>query len=63
MVAIDGCNVGCAKAVLTHAEIPLKHYFILEIRNLQQKGFLAGVSMMLMRIFSACMLMEMVVRV
>ncbi len=30
MVAIDGCNVGCAKAVLTHVEIPLKHYFILK---------------------------------
>ena len=26
MVAIDGCEVGCAKAVLEHAEIPSKNY-------------------------------------
>jgi uncharacterized metal-binding protein len=29
MVAIDGCEVGCAKAILEHAEIPTKNYLIL----------------------------------
>ena len=29
MVAIDGCEVGCAKAILDHAEIPTKNYMVL----------------------------------
>jgi uncharacterized metal-binding protein len=29
MVAIDGCEVGCAKAILEHAEIPTKNYLVL----------------------------------
>ena len=29
MVAIDGCSVGCAKAILEHAEIPIKSYLVL----------------------------------
>lgn len=29
MVAIDGCEVGCAKAVLGHAEIPSKNYLVI----------------------------------
>ena len=29
MVAIDGCSVGCAKAILEHAEIPMKNYLVL----------------------------------
>ena len=29
MVAIDGCDVGCAKAILEHAEVPMKHYLVL----------------------------------
>lgn len=29
MVAIDGCEVGCAKAILQHAEVPLKNYLVL----------------------------------
>ena len=29
MVAIDGCSVGCAKAILEHAEIPMKSYLVL----------------------------------
>jgi uncharacterized metal-binding protein len=28
MVAIDGCSVGCAKAILEHAEVSLKHYLV-----------------------------------
>ena len=29
MVAIDGCSVGCAKALLEHAEIPLENYVLI----------------------------------
>lgn len=29
MVAIDGCEIGCAKAILDHAEIPAKNYLVL----------------------------------
>ncbi len=29
MVAIDGCQVGCAKAILEHAQVPLKAYVVL----------------------------------
>jgi uncharacterized metal-binding protein len=29
MVAIDGCDIGCAKAILEHAEVPIKHYVVL----------------------------------
>ena len=29
MVVIDGCSVGCAKAIIEHAEIPLGHYLVL----------------------------------
>lgn len=28
MVAIDGCPVGCAKAILDHAEVPIKNYLV-----------------------------------
>jgi uncharacterized metal-binding protein len=29
MVAIDGCEIGCAKAILENAEIPTKNYLVL----------------------------------
>ena len=29
MVAVDGCEVGCAKAILDHAKIPSKNYLVL----------------------------------
>lgn len=29
MVVIDGCSVGCAKAILEHAEVSLKHHLVL----------------------------------
>lgn len=29
MVVIDGCEVGCAKAVLDQAQIPLKNYIVI----------------------------------
>jgi len=28
-VAIDGCQVGCAKAILNQAQVPLNHYVVL----------------------------------
>jgi len=28
MVAVDGCNVGCAKAILRHSEVPLQNYLV-----------------------------------
>jgi uncharacterized metal-binding protein len=28
MVAIDGCPVGCAKAILENADVPLKSYVV-----------------------------------
>jgi len=28
MVAVDGCSVGCAKAILAQAEVPLKNYLV-----------------------------------
>jgi len=29
MVVIDGCDIGCAKAILEHAEIPIKRYLLI----------------------------------
>jgi len=29
MVAIDGCEIGCAKAILEHAEVSIKDYLVL----------------------------------
>ena len=29
MVAIDGCEIGCAKAILEHGEVPIKDYLVL----------------------------------
>jgi len=29
MVVIDGYSIGCAKAIIEHAEIPLRHYLVL----------------------------------
>ena len=29
MVAVDGCAVGCARAILAQAEVPLKNYLVL----------------------------------
>jgi len=28
IVAVDGCEIGCAKAILGHAEVPLKGYLM-----------------------------------
>ena len=29
LVAIDGCDVGCAKAILENTEVPLKNYVVI----------------------------------
>ena len=29
MVASDGCNVGCARAILRNAQVPLEHYLVI----------------------------------
>ncbi len=29
MVAIDGCEIGCTTAILTHADVPIKGYLVL----------------------------------
>jgi uncharacterized metal-binding protein len=29
LVVIDGCEIGCAKAILEHAEIPIKKYLLI----------------------------------
>jgi uncharacterized metal-binding protein len=29
LVAIDGCSVGCIRAILEHAEVPLRNYVVL----------------------------------
>jgi uncharacterized metal-binding protein len=36
MVAIDGCQVGCAKAILKQAEVPLKHYLVLTDEGIEK---------------------------
>jgi len=36
MVAIDGCEVGCAKAILELAEIPTKNYLVLTALGIEK---------------------------
>ena len=36
MVAIDGCQVGCAKAILNQAQMPLKHYLVLTEEGIEK---------------------------
>jgi len=36
MVAINGCEVGCAKAILEHAEIPTKNYLVLTALGIEK---------------------------
>ena len=36
MIAIDGCEVGCAKATLEQAEVPLKDYIVLTDMGIQK---------------------------
>ncbi len=36
MVAIDGCAVGCAKAILRQVQVPLKHYLVLTDEGIEK---------------------------
>lgn len=36
MVAIDGCAVGCAKAILKQAQVPLQHYLVLTDEGIEK---------------------------
>jgi uncharacterized metal-binding protein len=36
MVAIDGCQVGCAKAILEQAQVPLKNYIVLTDEGIEK---------------------------
>ena len=36
MVAIDGCEIGCAKAILEHAEVPIKDYLVLTALGIEK---------------------------
>ena len=36
MIAIDGCDVGCAKAILERAEVPLKDYVVLTTLGIEK---------------------------
>ncbi len=36
IVAIDGCQVGCAKAVLTKAQVPMKYYLVITDEGIEK---------------------------
>lgn len=36
LVVIDGCQIGCAKAVLENAGIPIKHYLIITDEGIEK---------------------------
>jgi len=36
MVAIDGCQVGCAKAILENAQVPMKHYLVITDEGIEK---------------------------
>jgi len=36
MIAIDGCDVGCAMAILERAEVPLKDYIVLTTLGIEK---------------------------
>ncbi len=36
MVAIDGCQVGCARAILEQAQVPLRHYLVLTEEGIEK---------------------------
>jgi uncharacterized metal-binding protein len=38
MVTIDGCPVGCAKAVLKQARVPLKYYLVVTGEGIEKSG-------------------------
>jgi uncharacterized metal-binding protein len=36
MVAIDGCQVGCAKAILENAQVPMKHHLVITDEGIEK---------------------------
>jgi uncharacterized metal-binding protein len=36
MVAIDGCQVGCAKAILENVQAPMKHYLVITDEGIEK---------------------------
>ncbi len=36
MGAIDGCQVGCAKAILENAQVPMKHYLVITDEGIEK---------------------------
>ena len=36
MAAIDGCRVGCAKAILENAQVPMKHYLMITDEGIEK---------------------------
>jgi uncharacterized metal-binding protein len=36
MVAVDGCEIGCAKAILEHSEVPIQNYLVLTELGIQK---------------------------
>ena len=36
LVVIDGCEIGCSKAILEHAEIPLKNYVVISEMGIEK---------------------------
>jgi len=36
MIAVDGCPTGCAKAILDHAEVPIRSYLVLTDLGLEK---------------------------
>ena len=38
MVAVDGCSVGCVKAILKHIDAPLKNYVVVTDLGIEKNG-------------------------
>ena len=36
LVAIDGCQVGCARAILKNAQVPLEHYLVITDEGIEK---------------------------
>jgi uncharacterized metal-binding protein len=36
IVVIDGCEIGCSKAILEHADIPLKNYLVISEMGIEK---------------------------
>jgi len=36
MLVIDGCEIGCPKAILKHTDVPVKNYFVLTELGIQK---------------------------